>query len=412
MAWFFPPVLVTALVCLNFAQGATQIPHYDLEMTGAEWEEILSRSMTPMAASPLDPILEAGKRNLDWLRFINEQRTQKISLSDKSTMKGIPIDSPKEYNESTILADFQKVTSQLPPSMKKVIIDGAPLTASPGVPDEEYIQWGRKVDGSYQLAARWISLKPYLPALEARRSQDVRGYYFLRQEPDLEAKLKDFQVQPAETKARFKEWLFSLCLNSNTSAKNCEVAFHRSEKAGTLHSFYKTYLPAGERTWNSFFNIPKRGRLSVVSWPSTSPDMMVVPFKDPGTQEYRDYLKINLEDEWKWFSWMLRVDFNNVPGAIVVHWVPGVVPHVPGLGSNEIYMDANAPLTEWDVQWTIRHEFGHNLGLPDCYLEFYDPKKAAIVSYQHDVENLMCSRKGKLQQIHFDELKRAYFPSL
>jgi len=106
-------------------------------------------------------------------------------------------------------------------------------------------------------------------------------------------------------------------------------------------------------------------------------------------------------------SWQLRLDFVKVQGPRTpfVVFEPGITPHVSFPG---IYMDSNAPLTEYDVQWTIRHEFGHVLGLPDCYMEFYDTDIEAMVSYQLDVTNLMCSRRGHIQQTHYDELKRIY----
>jgi hypothetical protein len=71
-------------------------------------------------------------------------------------------------------------------------------------------------------------------------------------------------------------------------------------------------------------------------------------------------------------------------------------------------MDANTPLTEWDVQWTIRHEFGHVLGFVDCYLEFYDPSEKAIVTYQLDIDHLMCARSGRMQKSMYDVLKQYY----
>ena len=57
---------------------------------------------------------------------------------------------------------------------------------------------------------------------------------------------------------------------------------------------------------------------------------------------------------------------------------------------------------------TLSHEFGHVLGFPDCYVEFYDRDIGAIVSYQLDITNLMCSRRGHLQQRHYDELEITY----
>ncbi len=57
------------------------------------------------------------------------------------------------------------------------------------------------------------------------------------------------------------------------------------------------------------------------------------------------------------------------------------------------------------VRRVIRHEYGHVLGFPDCYVEFYDSEAKAIINYQIDTTNLMCSRRGKLQEKHFLELQ-------
>jgi hypothetical protein len=69
-------------------------------------------------------------------------------------------------------------------------------------------------------------------------------------------------------------------------------------------------------------------------------------------------------------------------------------------------MDTNVPLWQYHARWTIRHEFGHTLGFPDCYIEFYDTKAGQMVSFQIDTSNLICSRRGKLQARHDEELKR------
>ena len=87
---------------------------------------------------------------------------------------------------------------------------------------------------------------------------------------------------------------------------------------------------------------------------------------------------------------------------------PGTTPHVNGAGDT-ITMDANQALNEYDSTWTIRHEFGHVLGFPDCYVEFYDEEAGLMINYQIDTSNLMCSRRGHLQDKHFQQLKKHYF---
>ena len=105
--------------------------------------------------------------------------------------------------------------------------------------------------------------------------------------------------------------------------------------------------------------------------------------------------------------------FGNFNSGSTAHIVfkEGVTANVNGLAGNTITMDKNTPLSEYDMQWTIRHEFGHVLGFRDCYIEFYDSRVKQMISYQLDITNLMCSRRGKLQESHYLEMKKNYFTS-
>jgi hypothetical protein len=87
---------------------------------------------------------------------------------------------------------------------------------------------------------------------------------------------------------------------------------------------------------------------------------------------------------------------------------PGVLPHAM-FGNGTIVMDKNQPLTEQSVQLALPHEFGHLLGFPDCYVEFYDKNIQAMIQYSIDPTNIMCSLKGSVKQLHYDELRRAYY---
>lgn len=60
--------------------------------------------------------------------------------------------------------------------------------------------------------------------------------------------------------------------------------------------------------------------------------------------------------------------------------------------------------------FAFNHEIAHILGFPDCYFEFWDATQLALISYEVDIRNMMCSRKGKVLPIHFDALRAAYLP--
>lgn len=411
-------IALTAAACSKINQKPAQ-PSFDLppDATGEQVREahkiemakrkaarVTSDQDTEVAATSLDAAIKMGERNLDWLKHINSKltSTQSLSFSSKSTMTGYPIDKPNRYSDKLALARYNQAVKDMPAAMYKVLIKGEAFTDTPPVDLKVYLEWGLKLDKIYQTSARWQMMQTYLPYLAQRRMQDVRGYYFLNIEPDLENKLRNFKTLAAADQARLGEWLVLICFNTEGAQEACENFVKSQTTAGKVWDLYIRYNPRAKRLFNSYFDITSKR--SDITW---NESVLVYPFRDPQNNPVEVYLKTNIEDEWKWNGWSLTLKFT--PDALThVEFQPGTTPHVNGLAGSTITMDANAPLTEWDVQWTIRHEFGHSLGFPDCYVEFYEPSSKEIVNYQIDTSNLMCSRMGVLQQKHYDELKKAY----
>jgi hypothetical protein len=137
---------------------------------------------------------------------------------------------------------------------------------------------------------------------------------------------------------------------------------------------------------------------------------MKVIFADPKDSKIASFLKDNIEDEFSFADWSLKMEFVDLArGVSRLEFKSGVTPHVNKLGGNIITMDKASSIDEYDIKWTIRHEYGHILGLPDCYFEFYDSKNQMGVSYQIDTSDLMCSRAGDFNERLYLELKKAYY---
>jgi hypothetical protein len=179
-----------------------------------------------------------------------------------------------------------------------------------------------------------------------------------------------------------------------------------------LEPYYQRLLPRAESLYRSFFTIPRYGQRRDLRWTTNKKGhpMIEAPFLDPGKANVRDFLQVNIEDEWRFGDWSLKLAFVPRGNHAYIRFVPGATANVNGLGGNRITMDANQPLSEYDAQWTIRHEYGHVIGLPDCYVEFYQEEKGTIINYQIDTDNLMCSRRGHIQESHVSELLRVYGP--
>jgi hypothetical protein len=289
--------------------------------------------------------------------------------------------------------------------MKAVLLGTEDLPDQPAIETGEFLKWSLQIDRVYQGSARWFLLSPYLNQLAYRRVQDIRGYYYLMQLDGRDQKLAKFAALPDAQKTQILGWLQNMCENTRPTA-DCQSELSNEARSGNVSRFFSHYQANSARTYEAFFRIPKSIVRSDARW-SNDGSLLEIPFASLDSAQITDFLRLNIEDEWHWNDWHLRLGFT--PGADVhVRFQEGATPHVNGLGGNEITMDANSPLEEYDVQWTIRHEFGHVLGFPDCYLEYYDRDAGVMTSYQIDTSDLMCSRRGHFKQRHFDDLKESY----
>lgn len=394
-------------------------PHMDLDMTGFEYEWLMDQRAHISSEQPLDafsdkaelqPILDLGKRNLNWLRFMNAKRSEadKISISAKDTQTGTPIETPNRSNVTIIKDRLAKLKSEIPSPMFSVLFENQSFTDDPPVELQEFRKWSLAVDKIYQSASRWLMGLPYHKYYAKDRSRDIRGFYYLNKESDLETKLKTISQLAGDKQLELKGWVVGLCQNTGKKFKQCQERVEQASKQNKLFALYNRLLPFGQKVYDSYFKFIYK---TPAVWTSQNANEMTVDFLSPNNQVLEDFLKINIEDEYRWNSWNLKMKFLPKPlkDTPYLEFVEGTTPHVTFENGAHIVMDGNAPLTEYDVNWTIRHEFGHILGFPDCYIEFYEEESGAMVNYQIDITDLMCSRRGAFKQRHFDQLKDIYF---
>lgn len=406
--------ILLPLVLLSALKLEAQV-HIPLDLTFEEsqrWFRELNenKSLLETVDIYVTRSISAGERMSTWLKLINEQRSadDQIRLTNSNDRgNGIPIDSANKYGPSTIEAFYKKLEAEMPQELKAVMLEGGQITASfPGT-KEDFILWSRKVSYIYQTAVRWTGMQQWLSWYERAKARDVRGYYFLNKTEDLDQKLADFEALDEEVKDELKKNLITLCFNHTGDESRCEAAFSEARGKGGLVELKDFLMPTGKAVWDSFFKIsnPRED----IEWSPDNRLVMRVPFKTPRDAHIARWLQENVEDEFKRDSlgWAMELDFvTGNPGTAYLEFKPNVTPHVSG--GNVVVMDQNTPLEEFDTRWTIRHEFGHILRLPDCYHEFYDPKENVMINYQLDVTDLMCSRSGDMNDRIYEELKRVY----
>ena len=422
--------MLSLLTACGPNKNETEAPHLPLDIGSSEYQQLLGRAETKalssngselsaefgVSESELQSVraaLATGERSLKWLEHMNSFRdeTTKLRLTTRSGgLQGTPIESPKRYSPAIIQTRHNTNLGLLDDHSRAVLLENRAFSRNPGISDEDFVVLAKKIDSVYQSAARWQLISPWLRQYESASRRDVRGYYELSRDPDAENKIANFENLEASQRERMAASLVMLCRNSGATLASCSGAFEGARVNGTLQQFFARFLPAGRSNWNSFFDIS--GARRDVQWQDTHASTATLPFRRHANDLLTSFVKENVEEEFSWGAFRLNLDLKPSDTSARIPFVifqPGATPHVEALGGNQIVMDANAPLTEWDVQWTIRHEFGHVLGLPDCYVEFFDPRAREMVNYQLDVTDLMCSRAGRMNERIFNELRRAYF---
>jgi hypothetical protein len=411
-------ILILTLMLSTFwqpgAQASVKPPVYPVHIMPDQRIEAddvslrISDETEALETSYVSEAIRVGKKNMDWLIHMNSLKPdgQKIALTKPGELPSYPIDKPK-FNSPTLIENtYKELSSGIPANMKTILFENGAFTDEPGLDLETYILWAKKVDKMYQSATRWRLMEPNLYWYKMNKQNDIRGYYFLSKEENLTQKLQNFSTLSDADKTRLTPYLVNICENTRGVNAGCESQLKNSIQSQKVNEYYLSYNPNSKEMFDSLFQI--QGTRSDFVWNSSAPNLATIPMRITPSEKVNQYLKVNIEDEWKWNDWHLQLNLTNDADVHVV-FSPGATPHVNGIAGSEITMDDNAPLTEWDVQWTIRHEFGHVLGFPDCYVEFYDDNLQMMVNYQTDVTNLMCSRAGKMQELHYNELKKAYF---
>ena len=417
---------VFATLCLQACTPQTAAPkhlHLDPEMSAAEMNslllvhpEIAEQPEVKNAQSDLKEITDSGVRLYAWQRVVNQSRpaNQQLTFTSKETQSAYSIENPRPYNAETIKRDYLARIAASPAALLTVLQDPSKsLPANLPTTDDVFIAWGLQISSSYDLATRWIMFAGSLDQFKPDQANDVRGYYFLTRLADRDLKLAGFASLDAPLQTKIREWLTYLCLNNqdvnDIDVGRCKKEVASAESKSALVRFYNSKIAAATDVYENYFRLVTPWIRTDITWTMTDPTVAHYPFLLPSNPSMQSYLKDNVEDEFRTESWHLQIEFVTKAARSTSHLesVPGVTPHAEP-SSSVIVIDENEPITEYGSRWMIRHEFGHLLGFTDCYVEFYDESAKAMMYYQIDTENLMCSRRGKFQPQHFEKLKAAY----
>lgn len=417
----FKPIILFSIF-INISQAEIAPPH--IEPDGGRFSaetikrietqlknKIESKSISPKESEELSQIsmlLNIGRKASKWIEIVNATRSDanKLDMSSSPTTGGIPITAPNKTNTEILMKRYDDFLSQTNSAITDYIKEDRELPSTLPVKDEEFVKAMKTLDRLYQHTVRWSGSLDWLSWYTKRAINDLRGYIFLSQNPDIELNLKDFNKLDIAEQNKLTSLLITLCNNGDFGINKCTSTLNKAIRKNKVADYYTHYLPYGKSVYDRFFTVKKTR--PEIKW-NEAKTLLESPFRAPEKTEVQNWLKENVEDEWKTQEFNLMITFipnaKNIPR---IQFQEGVTANVNGIAGDLITMEAEYPIETASQKWTIRHEYGHVLGFEDCYLEFYDKSEKAMIYYEIDVDNLMCSRNGHLKTTHYQQLFKAY----
>ena len=390
-------------ITLCILSTQTLMAHPDCVFNNAPVGSGISKKVGEKSDNAIISKTIAAKEKLDELiNLFNRNRARSISVL--AALEGEhSLEKPLIYSPKTIAQDLAKLQSQMSPELKRVIFENGRIDLN-RISEIDIRRHGGKLAGLYELAIRYELLIKRKSVYVEQSHKDVRGFNYLYGSKINEKTLNNFSSYSSSQQETVKEALMGICRNNKVKIAKCKKELNTSIRRNTLGAYYTKYINTAVTNWNSFFQIPARGVRSDVRYVN---GVLELPFKRPETRAQEDFVR-TIETYWKTPGLAVYLDFQdveNIPNLILKE---NSVAHVNKLGGNDIIMNSTINMNAKGTQATLNHEFGHVLGLPDCYIEFFDEEQDAFVNYQLFKSDMMCSASGKLTPRIIEELKRVY----
>lgn len=344
-----------------------------------------------------------AKEKLDELiKLFNRNSSKQLNVYSAINTQA-SLEAPLVFSPATIKSELDKLKATMSPDLRKIIFENG-MTSLNKISENDIRSYGSKISGLYDLAIRYELLAKNKKHYIEISNKDVRGYYYLQIKKLDAQKLKDFNSFDKKTQNEISEALLGICKNDKVKTSSCQKEIQKAINNNSVDAVYSRYINSAIINWNSFFVIPSSAVRSDVSFRR---GVLEIPFAMPADKETQDFIR-TIESFWKTQNFEVVLDLQNKKKIPNLELKENSIAHVNKLGGNNIVMNKASNMNSKTAQYTLSHEFGHVLGLPDCYIEFYDEEKEAFVNYQLLKSDMMCSASGKLTPRIIQELEKIY----
>ncbi len=246
----------------------------------------------------------------------------------------------------------------------------------------------------YQKALRYEGMKCSKSFLATKKANDITPYMsmkaFCLEKNDDESCTMDtlLNLSLDEEQMVIKNNL-TMCKSLTNDPEGCQQQYSLENVTPTQKSFKKNFYDSlfALRSSHLKFNCEQTDDLTV---------MNIKVLKSGFSEEKLKSLTDYVSEQWSRNNFQLSIELVSEKTADVIELIPTnrTVSYVPDNNNRQVYL--SQILDSYSMKRVLVHEFGHVLGFPDCYTEFYDTEKNSLIYYEisQDNTNIMCSLKS------------------
>lgn len=260
----------------------------------------------------------------------------------------------------------------------------------------------------YQESRRFEDQKCNLSNLSQKKKYDIRPFlniahncYKKYASEDCEA--TEYLNMSPEKEAWVKSNTVELC-KSFSKEVNCQAEYIVNKRGQTLGKLIQHYYKRfQEERYESLFKLrPGHQSYHCQKTADATEDKTVMIIKILDSSIDHDLLVELLafvEATWSRSTFALKLELvkNYEPNVVVILPTNKGISYVPDNNNRLVYLSTVNDLAT--MKRVLAHEFGHVLGFPDCYIEFFDESKKELVYYEisKNNSNIMCSLKNDVR---------------
>lgn len=387
---------------------------YQNLLKNLEENGLLIKTSEPKEQS-VNEVLRAGKKNVILLEKINSElpEQRQIQFPNNFGESFGDYDSYWSYGAKDVHQTFQKIKKTIPLKFHNIFFDKLSQDHLDIIKNDlnSFIKWSRLIDKLSQQSVRWRSvIYPHKDYYTKQISKDMRSYLSLKnygrhfRESDnsprtLEDDLTNFADISTQQQKELKILLIDICLNDENSNKNqCKQELDQSINSDEILNYYSKYNKKAEDVYQSYFNIKNINN----NIQTSSTSKIQLYFQQTNDLEFYENFKLIVKDFWG-VSIQPSTDATD-PKILIKKDI------IPNVSNNRkiISWNQNYDLKSNYGRQVMAHEFGHIIGFPDCYVEFFDAEKDEAIFYFLNRDNIMCNSLGSITQDHIDQMNKNY----